>query len=399
MGIRVFFYKKFEFDKCWFSMSSWLLIGLSIIFIDAVFIAVSPLSKANGLLLTAAVIALIIGTYFPISLWVKQHMNRKYEMTSEYWLPKILPILLSSQVKDFNGSEIEQQWLKILDMVYMPLHIKRLDQQIKEVAMSDAGTVLLVPSILTVHACYAIHQPSKGKRLFVAQDVSVLNNLIKLTELAANITQARVHSERLEKERLAKDIHDDLSVKMLSLLPQVTKQQRPIVLDTLKELRNLLNQLDTHEVILADALAEWRLESSLRLQANDIKFKWQVELQEATTIVLSSDEYSNIRRIIREALSNALKYMNNHTVVISIGVQPDQLLSFCICNYGNYLPVESAGTRGIRSRVDVMQSRVENMRGELQWKKYTDHFQLSFTVNLQHFRVQHQHALESTMFG
>lgn len=386
----MFFYKDFEFDK-WFSIDSCLLVGLSIVFIEAVFIAVLP--KENWVLLTVALLALIIGTYFPIRLWVKQYMNHKYEMTSEYWLPKILPILLSSQVKDFNGSEIEQQWLKILDMVYMPRYIKRLDKQIKEIAIIDSGKILLVPSILTLNVCYAIHQPSKGKRLFINQDAEVLHSLIKLTELAVNINQARVHGARLEKEKLAKDIHDDLSAKMLSLLPQVGKQQRPIVLDTLTELRNLLNQLDTHEVTLADALAEWRLETSLRLQANDIKFKWQVALEETNAIILSSDEYSHIRRIIRESITNALKYMNNQTVIVNIGMQSDQkLLSFCICNYGNYLPVKS-GSKGIKN----INTRVEGMKGKLHWKKHTDHFQLSFTVNLQHFRSQEQHVLESTM--
>ena len=124
----------------------------------------------------------------------------------------------------------------------------------------------MVAPLNNTHASYRLHHASKSKRLFTKNDLNSLATLVHLTELSVGVAHARDHGAKLERERLARDIHDDLSAKLLTLLHKCSEHNRPIIQDTLNDLRNFLNQLEVEEILLEDALSEWRLENSMRFE-------------------------------------------------------------------------------------------------------------------------------------
>lgn len=371
LGFGVLRYKVFELERWWFSIWTWFLSGLSIIVIDVILLTVLPISLESGLMLSVALVGWL---YFPVRQWALGRIQRKHKMNTDNWLPEILPLLLNQS--DDRKDAIPQQWSKILLKVFEPLNITHHNLPISQPELAESGQTLLIPPLADNQYSYALHHASSGQRLFTKDDFVVLNNLMDICKLAMEIATARLHGARLERERLARDIHDDISSKLLTILHQSNNQQRIVVQETLVELRNLLNQLDTHEVDFSTAIADWRLETSLRLQPYQIAFDWQVSVQQQDNIILSSNEYSNIRRIIREAITNALKYMQNDKITILIRENKSNVLSFSIKNYGMYLPVSNSGKRGINN----MTTRAQSMSGDLTWKKYNGYFELCFTL-------------------
>lgn len=374
LGLGVLRYKIYELERWWFSIWTWFVGGLSILIVDVILFTLLPISHQNGLLISVAIIGWL---YFPMRQWVLGRIHRKNETNTDYWLPNILPILLNEHSN--NKKEMAQQWPSVLAHVFMPLNINISTTPVSTPEIINSGQTLLIPPLAENQHSYSLHHASKGQRLFTKDDYHVIENLKSLTILTMNIANARMHGARLERERLARDIHDDISAKLLTILQQSNDKQKVVVKETLVELRNLLNQLDTHETDFTTAIADWRLETSLRLQPYKIKFLWDVKLLHQDDIVLSSNDYSNIRRIIRETITNALKYMKNSQITVEIKDDAPGYISFRIKNHGEYLPVSSSGKRGIKN----ITTRVKNMGGELQWKKRKDYFEVFFTVNTQ----------------
>lgn len=375
LGFGVLRYKVFELERWWFSIWTWFLGGLSIIVVDVLLLTILPISVENGLMLSVALVGWL---YFPMRQWALERIQRKHNLKTDNWLPQVLPLLLNQT--DDRKDGIPHQWSKILLQVFEPLNITKHSITALEPEIADSGQTLLIPPLADNQQSYALHHASAGQRLFTKDDFTVLHNLIDITKLAMEITNARLHGARLERERLARDIHDDISSKLLTILHQSTDNQRVVVQETLVELRNLLNQLDTHEVDFSTAIADWRLETSLRLQPYQIKFDWQVDVQRQDAIILSSNEYSNIRRIIREAITNALKYMQNNKISILIEDKSSNLVAFCISNHGQYLPTEHSSKHSGKRGIKNMTTRVNSMGGDLMWKRYDAYFELHFTI-------------------
>lgn len=386
LGFGVLRYKVYELEQWWFSIWTWFLGGLSILVVDAILFTVLPISHQNGLLLSVALIGWL---YFPMRQWAMSRINQQHQVSTDYWLPNVLPILLNNQLN--NKVNIQQKWISVLSEVYKPLDMSSTDTVVQKPKILNSGQTLLVPSLDEKRQGFALHHASRGQRLFTKNDYATLDNITELTKLAVNIANARLHGARLERERLARDIHDDISARLLTILHQSNPKQKAVVQETLVELRNLLNQLDNHEVDLATALADWRLETSLRIEPFGVSLTWETNVQKQNDIVLTSNEYSNIRRIIREAITNALKYMKNKKVSVRITDSTETMIAFSIRNYGEYLPVFNSGKRGINN----IAKRVKLLNGHMSYIKNTHYFELVFTIKPEQVDSQNfiQHSL------
>ena len=380
LGLGVVRYKIYELERWWFSIWAWFISGVSILLIDFILAVLLPISSEKSLFFAVALAGWL---YFPIRQWVLNQINRKYELNADFWLPKILPILLNERSNVSHESAIHRQWPNILKQVFSPLHVSQSNDHIQISRIDESGQVLLVAPLNNTHASYRLHHASKGKRLFTKNDLNSLATLVHLTELSVGVAHARDYGAKLERERLARDIHDDLSAKLLTLLHKCPEHNRPIIQDTLNDLRNFLNQLEVEEILLEDALSEWRLENSMRFEPFDINFKWHSDISLAPDVCLVSNEYSHLRRILREVVTNSIKYMDIAVFDVGIYIDNHRRLHFDITSTGQFLPSLPSGGRGMRN----IKSRLEIMQGQLKWDKQHDQFRLQFFVNLSNLNI------------
>lgn len=386
MALGLLRYRLFELEAWWFSIWSWFLSGLSIVLVDALLVSFLSLSNQTALIVAVAVIGWL---YFPLRQWLLQRLRRDARQNINQWLPQVLPLLLDVRLGSDQEKQIRQRWPLIVQTVFDPLHIHKI-AAVGNATIAQSGQMLQVPdlrhptltdSVGTGQASqspqaqgeqapysFALLHAARGQRLFTAHDLNTVDMLIQLAELALSVARARDTGARLERERIARDIHDDLGARLLYLLQKSAPEQQMIVRETLDDLRHLLSSLDGEEISMGEAVANWRLETSQRSQASQAQLDWQADLLNDEH-VLTAFEYHHLSRMLREAVTNAFKHSQTAHLRVHIHQPNAQTFAIDIHNDGALQHDPHSSGRGLQN----MQRRAQSLNGHVTWQQDHEH--------------------------
>lgn len=371
-------YRLFELEAWWFSIWSWFLSGLSIVVIDVLLVSFLSLSNQTALVLAVAMMGWL---YFPLRQWVLQRLRRDARQEIDQWLPRVLPLLLDVRLGNDQERQIRQRWPMIIQTVFDPLHLS-VSPAVNQPIIQQSGQTLLIPTLQPDQSSsqsLVLHHAARGQRLFTRQDLRTVETLVQLAELALSVARARDTGARLERERIARDIHDDLGARLLYLLQKSAPEQQQIVRETLDDLRGLLSSLDGEDISLGEAVANWRLEARRRCEAGQAELDWQVRLEHDESI-LTAFEYHHLTRMLREAVTNAFKHSRPTRLIIQI--QSDA--------HGLQLQIENDGEATISPHssgrgLENMQRRAQSLNGQITWQQ-DQHYHVLIHVQLSHSR-------------
>ncbi len=364
-------YRLFELETWWFSIWSWFLSGLSIVVVDILLVGFLSLSTHTALIVAVAVIGWL---YFPIRQWILQRVRRDARQDIDQWLPVVLPLLLDLRLSSDQERQIRQRWPRIVQAVFDPLHISREPFTLQNNTtpqnitpqLDRLGEQLYIPELGIDHPpshTLVLHHAARGQRLFTRLDLQTAQMLTQLAELALSVARARDTGARLERERIARDIHDDLGARLLYLLQKSAPEQQDIVRDTLDDLRHLLNSLDGDDITLDEACANWRVETRQRVDAAQAQLVWQYELPNDR--VLTAFEYHHLTRIIREAVTNAFKHSQTQTLSVRLYQPIPDTLAIDIDNDGQATQPYLSSGRGLQN----MRRRAQSLHGSVDWQQ------------------------------
>jgi signal transduction histidine kinase len=365
-------YRLFDLEIWWLSIVSWLLGGLSIFIIDLGLISLLSLSNHIALLIS---IALTGWLYFPIRQWALAHIQRKHQQHVQDWMPHVLPLLMETRAHADQERQIRQRWPDMLKAVFDPLYIE--PSTLKSGMISQFGQQLIAPDLSLPEARQnlALTHSARGQRLFNRQDIHALNALVNITQLALSVAKARDTGARLERERIARDIHDDLGARLLSLLQQSNQQQQCIIRELLDDIRHLLNSLDGEDIFIEDAIATWRAEIGERVLNSSIQLHWHHNL--LVLPILTAFEFHHLTRILREAVTNALKHSTLDNLYVNIYSLNNLDLHISIENDGTYTDAGFSSGRGLQN----MLRRAKSLNGDIDWQ-YGQRYRLFIQVKL-----------------
>jgi len=371
-------YRLFELEAWWFSIWSWFLSGLSIVVIDVLLVSFLSLSNQTALVLAVAMMGWL---YFPLRQWVLQRLRRDARQEIDQWLPRVLPLLLDVRLGSDQERQIRQRWPTIIQTVFDPLHLSA-SPAVGEPIIQQSGQTLLVPTLQPDQAnsqSLVLHHAARGQRLFTRQDVRTVETLVQLAELALSVARARDTGARLERERIARDIHDDLGARLLYLLQKSAPEQQQIVRETLDDLRGLLSSLDGEDLSLGEAVANWRLETRSRCEAGQAALDWQAtQIQDEQ--LLTAFEYHHLTRMLREAVTNAFKHNQPQQLRVQIQSTANGL-HLHIENDGESIRSTQSSGRGLEN----MQRRAQSLNGQITWQQ-DQHYHVLIHVQLSHSR-------------
>lgn len=177
----------------------------------------------------------------------------------------------------------------------------------------------------------------------------------------------RESAARDERERIARDLHDDLGARLLTLVHRSHDEKASeSAREALSDLRLLIGHLNQPEGTLEDAVSDWRAETHERCEAASRKLDWHSS--ELTPRRLGTRQKITLGRILREAVTNTLKHTDSATITISIKEDGDQL-HMEIRDSASSAPVKTwrAGT-GMRS----LDMRAQQIGARLEWMDVTD---------------------------
>lgn len=164
-----------------------------------------------------------------------------------------------------------------------------------------------------------------------------------------------------ERTRIMRDLHDDVGAKLLTLIHRLKGENSEIALSTLQSLRDTIYVVDsTKRVYLEDLIEELSIEIQGRLNLVGIELRWEQKGDFDETQL--TPRYSfNLTRIIREAVTNAIKHAHPNHLLVSVDFTQD-LLSIAITNDGDISDLgtweEGKGINNIRCRAEEINTSV-----------------------------------------
>lgn len=136
-----------------------------------------------------------------------------------------------------------------------------------------------------------------------------------------------------ERQRIASDLHDDLGAKLLTIAhaaaqPAAQPDDRDRVAgmarQALDEMRLSVRGMTGQPAPAADVLADWRAETVGRLTAAGFSAHWQVQ-EPPDGLVLPARTHVQLTRVLREAVSNAIRHSGGSECTVCIAFEPGLL--------------------------------------------------------------------------
>lgn len=348
MAMGVVRYRLFDLERWWFSLWAWLLGGLFVMLTDVLLASLLHLSGSASL---ALAVVLVGWAYFPLRqyLWGKLFLRNRQEL--DEWLAEALPAMLDAQRENRQSSGIEEA----LQAVFQPLTMtSQPSLENADIAVLDKGRSLSVPGPLG-RRTWLLHHAHEGARLFTRHDARTAGLVLSLYQLVGQVHEARAEGVREERHRIRRDMHDDLGAKLLQLLHRSSDNTKPLVREAIGDLRDLLKDMEGESLSLEAAVLQWREEAARRCQDHGVQLDWQAHPVDAQ---LDASSFGELTRILREAVTNALKHSHTSALAVSLNGEDGQL-TLVVENDG-LAPDSPPGTnRGL----DIMASRARKLGG------------------------------------
>jgi len=170
----------------------------------------------------------------------------------------------------------------------------------------------------------------------------------------------------VERERIYADMHDDVGAKLLTLMHGSTDPQTAdLALALHQDLRDVVSRAHAPPPTLRAALAGIRDEAEQRLGNLGAELVWQ-QPEKLPEMELEAAQTLHLFRIVREAISNAIRHAAVHLLRVRIVIQ-GTVLVLDITDDGCGLKDGAGPSRGMQS----MQSRARELHAALHWDEGT----------------------------
>ena len=180
----------------------------------------------------------------------------------------------------------------------------------------------------------------------------------------AQLAELRVEQvTEKERKRIAGDLHDDLGAKLLTIV-HTSESERISTLarEALEEMRLSVRGLTGKPMRLADALADWRAETVLRLGQANIEADWRSPAEEIEHL-LPARGFVQTTRILREAVSNIIKHSGASHCKVRCAISERQF-GLTVQDNGKGIPMELDGKLDRGHGMSSMKHRAKQMQGQ-----------------------------------
>ncbi|MDP2227370.1 MAG: hypothetical protein Q8J78_07820 [Moraxellaceae bacterium] len=347
-------YRLFQLEQWWLVAWSGLFGGVLVLLLDGVLVWVL---NAEGWVALGMAMAVAGWIYFPLRQWlVARLLNR--EGTVRHLPPGVVRRLFDPSTE----SALQQQWPDVVRSVFRPLVLEPHDGE-QALAIVDDGLRLVLPDIVPGRH-WQLAYCDRGARLFSPDDLVAAGELHSVAAYARDALRARQQGARLERDRIKRDLHDDLGARLLSILHgQNEGGMREEARQAIRDLRQMLATLDERAITLDEAARLMAAEARERLERAGLTFGASVPAPSA--LLLSARQYANLKRVVRECVTNVIKHADAGHVQFEWQVRDDHMrLTVSDDGVFELWALEQTG-RGHH----IIRSRVDELGGHVEWQR------------------------------
>lgn len=189
-------------------------------------------------------------------------------------------------------------------------------------------------------------------------------------ELQENFAQTRKlevnQAAMLERERIYRDLHDDMGAKLLGLAISAQRanltREADVARSALQDLRDVVSRSAYADSLLGDLIADLRAETEQRVSQTGLRMEWLFPHEEVD-IRVGSEAALNLSRILRESVTNVLRHAEASSICIAMKITKEHF-SLEIEDDGKGCVIEEIKQhRGMLS----MQTRAATLNANLAW--------------------------------
>lgn len=174
-----------------------------------------------------------------------------------------------------------------------------------------------------------------------------------------------VQAAQEERRRIASDLHDDLGAQLLTIAHTSQGGGPPeriaaMARQALEDMRLSVRGMKGHATSAQDALADWRAETVTRLSEAGLQPLWSAQ-EPPAELMLPARTHLQFTRILREAVSNAIRHSGGQRCAVRIGFD-GAALTLEVQDDGRGMPPDSGAERG--HGLPNIERRVRQLGGE-----------------------------------
>ncbi len=374
-ALGVLRYRLFQLERWWFVAWAWFLGGLSILLVDAAAVILFGLQPVYALGLAVVVVGWV---YFPVRQQAWRRLAGVSEANMEQHLPAFVEALYTS-----SEEQLAPLWRALMRQVFQPLALEVVEDTPEKARLAGNGARLLVPAFGEDGGLSLLYRQN-GRKLFSERDQDIAQALSAIAERVSSVRRAREAGANQERQRIMRDLHDDVGARLLTLLHTAPDDHHEaLARNALGALRETLYALDDRRRYnLADLLEDWRGDLDERLAPGGVDLDWSAPVPGDDTL-LTPRHYINLRRILDEAVTNALKHGAPTRLAFHATVRKDRLHFSIVNDIRRQNPERGDGLPG--RGLNNMQTRIKELGGRLKTCRVTDpspHFHLEAQVQL-----------------
>lgn len=368
MALGITRYRLFELDRWWSSVWTWFFGGVAVMLLDAALIAVLGLSQWQAMPLALALLGWL---YFPLRQWVWQRWFGGSTPSSGW--PRALYAAT-------DGATLTQQWIDALRDRFRPLDIALLPAPVPHARLGEHGVQLDLPGLEPDAPGLRLRHAHSGARLFSGADIQAATAMLSIARALHAALHERDRAVASERSRIRRDLHDDLGAKLLTLLYQVDAPQQSLVRSAIRDTQDILTTLDAHALPLTEAVALWRDEAGLRADTHGFMLHWQSDALDSTAL-LSARQHTDLARILREAITNAVRHAQARVIAVTLRTPGDGWLHLSVRDQAHQ-PSATQPSDGSGAGTRQIARRASDLGGRACWHTMPDGTQLDVCVPL-----------------
>ncbi|MBM1144474.1 ATP-binding protein [Alcanivorax sp. ZXX171] len=352
-------YRLFDVERWWFKTWLWFAAGLIVVAFDLALVFFVNMTSSSAL---AVSLALSGWLYFPLRQLLWEKVGQRFNTSQDDALRELVDTLFAAT----SEQQIVATWPYLLSHTFKPLQVKDHEGAVRTPVISDDGVRMLVPAFGADDKPQMLEFPGGGGRLFSPQDSRMTGLLHDLTRKALQGLRARQVGAEMERNRIMRDLHDDLGARLLDLVyASDTPACREIALSAIEDLRGLVDATSGDSVKLGHLITTCEGEARTRLNEARTSLKWRLVADLPDNQMVSARAVANIMRTLREAITNVIRHAEADKVDVEWRVERNTLIITIADNGDAVDPSEWQPGHGTRT----IHTRTGDLGGKAVWRR------------------------------